>query len=389
MFHWLNRGSARARSLLLLGVASVSLALPAAAQDLRSRFPADVRPLLADLSDPLVKALLEVRESKPDTLIWRDGGGALGDAERKAYWDGWEKITGWKVRNVSPSANPPDVEAQVQSGNPQFDVFETKSGANAILEQQQNLLEKLDPELFDPIFAKFPKGYLHSPYWLEYTKSTGIVIFNKKKWPLSGKHPTDVTDLFNVKDFPGKRCFYKFLNATGTLEYPLLADGVPRDKLFPLDVDRALKKLDAIRDDIVWWTGGAQSVQLVLDGECDIGITWHGRAAALFAQNPDTPLGVVWKNAQVGNAPFAIVKGTQRAKAAQTALAYAFQGKQMCGLLNSLGYGVPIDESCLSDFAKNWAVTAEKIPLVIPADNDWYLKNYNEATDKFNAWLQK
>lgn len=383
------RVSAKLACASILGLLCSAMFVPAMAQSTREKFPADLQPFLDGVPDKLVNALWELRQGPPGTLVWKDGGGALGDAERKAYWSKWEKLTGWKVQNAAPSANPPDVEAQVQSGDPQFDVFETKSGANAILEERQGLLEQLDPELFDPIFAKFPKGYLHSKYWLEYTKSTGIVIWNLKKWPLSGKHPTDVTDLFNTKDFPGKRCFYKFLNATGTLEYPLLADGVDRDKLFPLDVTRALKKLDTIRGDIVWWTGGAQSVQFVLEGECDIGITWHGRAAALFLANPNTPLGIVWKNAQVGNAPFAIVKGTKRLKAAQAALAYAFTPKQMCELLNNVGYGVPLDESCLTDFAKKWAVTAEKIPLIIPADNEWYLKNYTEATDQFNGWLQK
>lgn len=355
----------------------------------RDKFPKELQPLLEGASDALTDALWELRQGAPGTLIWKDGGGALGEAERKAYWDGFEKLTNWKVQNVAPSANPPDVEAQVQSGDPQFDVFETKSGANAVLEQQQGLLEPLDPKLFGPIFAKFPKGYLHSTHWLEYTKSTGILIWNTKRWPKSGKHPTDITDLFNTKDFPGKRCLYKFLNATGTLEYPLLADGVTKDKLWPLDVDRALKKLDTIRNDIVWWTGGAQSVQLVLDGECDMGVTWHGRAANLFKQDPNTPLGVVWKNAEVGNAPFAIVKGTKRVKAAQAALAYAYTPNNMCTLLNTLGYGVPMEESCLTDFAKTWAVTADKISLILPVDNDWYLKNYVSATDKFNAWLQK
>ncbi|HWK97283.1 MAG TPA: extracellular solute-binding protein [Pseudolabrys sp.] len=376
-------------SISAVALLSVIACGTADAASSRDKFPKELQPLLEGASDALTDALWELRQGPSGTVVWKDGGGALGEAERKAYWDGFEKLTNWKVQNVAPSANPPDVEAQVQSGDPQFDVFETKSGANAMLEQQQNLLEPLDPKLFGPIFAKFPKGYLHSTHWLEYTKSTGILIWNTKRWPKSGKHPTDITDLFNTKDFPGKRCLYKFLNATGTLEYPLLADGVPKDKLWPLDVNRALKKLDTIRNDIVWWTGGAQSVQLVLDGECDMGVTWHGRAANLFKQDPNTPLGVVWKNAEVGNAPFAIVKGTKRAKAAQAALAYAYTPKNMCTLLNTLGYGVPIDESCLTDFAKTWAVTADKIPLILPVDNDWYLKHYATATDQFNAWLQK
>lgn len=387
--HMIRHKFGKWASISAIALLSIVACANAHAQSARDKFPKELLPLLDGVSDALVDQLWELRQGPPGTLVWKDGGGALGDAERKAYWDGFEKLTNWKVQNAAPSANPPDVEAQVKSGDPQFDVFETKSGGNAVLETEQGLLEPLDPKLFGPIFAKFPKGYLHSTHWLEYTKSTGILIWSTKRWPMTGKHPTDVTDLFNTKDFPGKRCLYKFLNATGTLEYPLLADGVTKDKLWPLDVDRALKKLDTIRNDIVWWTGGAQSVQLVLDGECDMGVTWHGRAANLFKQDANTPIGVVWKNAEVGNAPFAIVKGTKRVKAAQAALAYAYTPKNMCTLLNNLGYGVPMDESCLTDFAKTWAVTAEKIPLIIAVDNDWYLKNYTEATDKFNAWLQK
>ena len=36
-----------------------------------------------------------------------------------------------------------------------------------------------------------------------------------------------------------------------------MADGVAPDKLYPLDVDRAFKKLEEIKPNItVWWTSG-------------------------------------------------------------------------------------------------------------------------------------
>ena len=48
----------------------------------------------------------------------------------------------------------------------------------------------------------------------------------------------------------------------------LLADGVPADKLYPIDMDRAFHKLDEIKPHItVWWTTGAQPAQLLLDKE--------------------------------------------------------------------------------------------------------------------------
>ena len=45
-----------------------------------------------------------------------------------------------------------------------------------------------------------------------------------------------------------------------------MAAGVAPDKLYPLDVDRAFKKLEEIKPHItVWWTSGAQSAQLLKD----------------------------------------------------------------------------------------------------------------------------
>ena len=39
-----------------------------------------------------------------------------------------------------------------------------------------------------------------------------------------------------------------------TIPAALVADGVPKDKLYPLDLDRAFKKLDEIKPHIkVWW----------------------------------------------------------------------------------------------------------------------------------------
>jgi putative spermidine/putrescine transport system substrate-binding protein len=56
-----------------------------------------------------------------------------------------------------------------------------------------------------------------------------------------------------VKGFPGTRALRN--DPQTVLEAALLADGVPRDKLYPLDVDRAFKKLEQIKPDIaVWWT---------------------------------------------------------------------------------------------------------------------------------------
>ena len=49
------------------------------------------------------------------------------------------------------------------------------------------------------------------------------------------------------------------------------------DKLYPLDVDRAFKKLDIIKKQTVFWTTNSQSQQLFVDREVVAGIILNGR----------------------------------------------------------------------------------------------------------------
>ena len=71
-------------------------------------------------------------------------------------------------------------------------------------------------------------------------------------------------------------------NPVRTLQFALVADGVPLDKVFPIDVDRAFKKLEQIKPHIkVWWTQGNQSQQLMRDGEVDMMVMWNARASEL------------------------------------------------------------------------------------------------------------
>ena len=70
--------------------------------------------------------------------------------------------------------------------------------------------------------------------------------------------------------FPGKRGLKKEPNVN--LEWALLADGVPPEKVYevlgtPQGLERAFKKLDTIKGSIVWWQAGAQAPQLLADGE--------------------------------------------------------------------------------------------------------------------------
>ncbi len=80
-------------------------------------------------------------------------------------------------------------------------------------------------------------------------------------WNTKNVKPAQVphtwAELWDLKRFSGQRGMWK--QPYQVMEIALMADGVPLDKLYPLDVDRALKSLDRIKPEIFWWTSGARS----------------------------------------------------------------------------------------------------------------------------------
>ena len=66
------------------------------------------------------------------------------------------------------------------------------------------------------------------------------------------------------------------------LEWALRSYGVPRSQIYDLlSTERGLrlafKRLDSIRDDIVWWEGGAEPVELLTSGRAAMATGFNGR----------------------------------------------------------------------------------------------------------------
>ena len=88
-------------------------------------------------------------------------------------------------------------------------------------------------------------------------------------------YPSSWTDFFNTRKFPGRRGLHKV--PSETLEVALLAEGVLPGDLYPLDLNRALGKLDTIMDQILWWEDAARSQRQIASGEVALISAWNGR----------------------------------------------------------------------------------------------------------------
>ena len=193
-------------------------------------------------------------------------GGISGEAVQAAYIDPFERKTGIKIVRENP-ASLGKIKAMVESGNPTVDMMLLTDGwlAQAKVE---GLLEPLDWEAIDP--APILPG-ARDDYAIGWSYASAVMA-----WDSEAKAPETWADFWNLADFPGKRSLPD--DPSIVLPIALLADGVPKDALYPLDLDRAFNKLEEIRPAIsVWWTSAGQSAQLLIDKEVTYGMTYNGR----------------------------------------------------------------------------------------------------------------
>ncbi len=110
------------------------------------------------------------------------------------------------------------------------------------------------------------------------------------------KTPDSLCALFDLENFPGKRALEK--RPKKNLEWALLCDGVAKNDLYDVldgdgGVERALAKLDTIKDQVIWWSAGADTPQLLADGEIVMGSTYNGRLFSVIEEQ-DQPVAMLW-----------------------------------------------------------------------------------------------
>ena len=87
-------------------------------------------------------------------------------------------------------------------------------------------------------------------------------------------------DFFDLERFPGRRGMRR--SPVANLEFALMGDGVPAEEVYAVldtraGVERAFRKLDTIKDEVVWWETGAQPPQMLADGEVLMSTAYNGR----------------------------------------------------------------------------------------------------------------
>lgn len=324
-----------------------------------------------------------------DQLTIVSWGGAYQEALRKAFFQPFANSTGVKLTEAEYNGEIAKIRAMVESKTVSWDVLDAPGSVAARL-CTEGLIETIDWSKLGLDRSKYEDAGKFDCGVPIQVNST-IFAYDKDKLP-SG--PKTIADLFDTKKFPGKRGLWK--SYTPNLEWALIADGVPSKDVYKVlstseGVDRAFKKLDTIKKDVIWWTAGAQAPQLLADGQVIMTAAYHGRITNAVKET-GKHFEIVWDGAQIGAGWFTVVKGSPHLEEAYKFLAFAGSAQPQADLTRYIPYG-PLnkDAMALVDPAviPNLPNTPERLTIALHPDYPFFIEKSDQLRQQFNAWLAK
>jgi len=208
--------------------------------------------------------------------------------------------------------------------------------------------------------------------------------------------PQTLADFWNIAKWPGRRGLRK--GPLFNMELALLADGVAPEDVYktlatPEGRDRAFKKLDQIKSQVVWWEAPAQTAELLSAGTVAMIIAPNARISAAVKAGKDFKM--VFKPGMIGIDYWVVVNGSPEVDAAYTFLKIATAPKAQADFSNSFAYG-PTVKAATPLLAKD---AAELLPvgdtvsgalnLSSSEANSFWADNADELNERWNAWLAR
>lgn len=175
------------------------------------------------------------------------------------------------------------IRTMVEANNTVWDLCDSGAGDSIEL-GGLGMLEPIDYSIVDR--SKLIEEFAYEFGCPNYT--FGVVLAYDKEF-YGDKPPAKMADFWDTENFPGRRMLRN--RGLAMLEMALIADGVPFEEIYPLDVERALAKIKPLVADALFWGNGTESQQLMREGECQMGLMWHTRANLL---NKETEGRITW-----------------------------------------------------------------------------------------------
>jgi putative spermidine/putrescine transport system substrate-binding protein len=304
-------------------------------------------------------------------------GGDYQLGQTKAFFEPFEKATGIKIVQ-SEGVDLAKLRAQVESGDVEWD-FLSLPDRLRYTAVHDGLLMPLDYNVIDThriepsLVTQYAVGGVTIPMLLTYSMQHYA----------QGKAPMTWPQFWDIGAFPGQHGMYN--GPVYSLEFALIADGVPKDKLYPLDVDRAFKSLDKIKSKLLWWSQMSQPGPLLASGE--IVVTPWVRSISYMLSGK--PIGISYDGAALTFEAWVVPKGTKNAANAMKFVNFALQPKNQAELTKYIAYGPTnqdasqyVDPKVRQYLSSNPDNAAKGFLL----NGDYWGPNLDQLTKRWNEW---
>ena len=332
-------------------------------------------------------------------------GGAYSASQQNAYHDPYMAANP-HVRIVTDdgSANAlAGIRAQAQAGNVTWDLVDMLP-SDAQVACDEGLLLEIDYDNMlapapdgTPASQDFLPGSLDGECFIPQIVYSTIISYNSTMFP-ADKQPNSIADFFDVENFPGQRAIQN--RPGGNLEWALYADGVPLGEIYdvlrtPAGVERALAKLDTIKDHLVFWTEGAQAPQLLADREVAFATGYNGRMFAA-AEEEGQPIQIIWDGQLVEWDGWVIPKGGRNVDAVLDYVRFATDTQRLADQAKYISYGparassaglVSTHATLGIDMNPHMPTHPDNYQTPIVLDNEFWTDYGDELRERFSAWM--
>jgi len=330
-------------------------------------------------------------------------GGAYEESQRAALFEPFTEATGIEVEVVRYDGGVEVLREQLaQAGPPRWDVVDMIR-AEARVACRAGLLEPFDPAILAPAPDGTPaaEDFIADAFGECFvTQLVYATVFAYDDRAFPGEKPRSVADFFDLERFPGKRALRKA--PVGLFDWALRSYGVPRSQIYDLlSTERGLRlafrRLDRIRDDLIWWRGGSEPVELLRNGEVVMATGYNGRF--FHAQVVEgAPISVIWDSALLEHSTWAIPKGTPNRDLATRFIRFATSSERLGALANRISYGparksaqrrVGLHVTTGIPMRPHLPTAAPHLSQALHKDYEWYAQTADLRRRRFEEWLRR
>ncbi len=340
--------------------------------------------------------------AQPQSLTVVSYGGSYARTSEKGYHERFEAETGININLEDYTGGLAQIRAQVEMGNVFWDVVDLN---------MPDLVRGCDEGLLVPVnIDDLPLGADGTPAAEDFVEGTvtecgvtkiffsRMIAYNDER--IGDVKPATIADFFNLEKFPGRRGMKR--TPVANLEFALMADGVSKEEVYAtLDTEdgvrRAFRKLDTIKEHIVWWETAAHPPQMLADGEVTMTTAANGRifnAQVLEGQ----PFVILWDSQILNTSGYGIVEGTRNLESARRFLDFASTAQAMADLARYIAYS-PTRRSAMPlisthaetgvDMKPHMPTTPENAVRALHNDWEWWSDNGEEMNERFSTWLAR